>query len=136
MAGVGKATFVLVSAAINIPKREIDVAPEMMEASQIHRELVLLGDLLRLIEQMQGFTQAFADPKTFSQADLRSAASDVIRRCFYGFAVREHRRSSISEVPFELSLQANERMTAISHPRAARRNAASKLDRCAAVARR
>ena len=85
--------------------------PEMMEASQIHRELVLLGDLLRLIEQMQGFTQAFADPKTFSQADLRSAASDVIRRCFYGFAVREHRRSSISEVPFELSLQANERMT-------------------------
>jgi hypothetical protein len=41
---------VFVPAAINIPKREINVAAEMMDASEIRCEFMFLGGLLCLIK--------------------------------------------------------------------------------------
>ena len=86
-ASINKAFLVFVLAASDVPKREINVASEMMNTSQFSRQLALLGGSLRLIQQKQRFIQSLADPKTLSQSDLSLAASDIIRGCFHGIAV-------------------------------------------------
>src|SRR5262249_36650244 len=66
-ASIDKATFVFVFAAIDVPKREINIAAEMMDASEFTRELVFLGGFLGLIHQIQRVIQTLADPKALGQ---------------------------------------------------------------------
>src|ERR1700758_3591070 len=78
-ASIDKATFVLVLTAIDVPKREINVAPKEMNASECTRQLMLLGGFLGVVQQIQRFIEALADPKPLGQSDLRLTTGDAVR---------------------------------------------------------
>jgi hypothetical protein len=77
---IREAKLMLLSATVDLAKREKDVATEVMEAGEFAHETVALGFLLRRPEQLESFGKSLGDPQTLGESDLCLAGTHVVGR--------------------------------------------------------